>query len=535
MRLAGLPLSRTRREINQLLAKTLRQAYIRFSREVLAHAPPLRSEVTGRMSSHLGALVKESELVMLRESLGDKHPSTTRAINALAGMHKSNGELALAYPLYKEALDTRRELLGINDPATHVSLNNLGALLYEQGDLLGAQVRAVPFPWSTPHYTIWLHRLSAVTQLCGSVPSRRPDCASTHSLAHYSHNQAPLGVLTCRNPRTCGGCDCNAWCIACTQVYLEECLVARKRELGPIAPDTLSSLHRLGVLHRAKGDYMMACSYLEQSLEGRRLVLGGKHVATLHAMNDLGSAMYDSGLHEPAATREVQMEEAFKLYREALAMCKDSLGESHPLTLTSRNNLGNLRHARALLMPKFIVGRGANEERGAELRAAVKLLRASLASSQALHGATHLETLIATSNLGSALRTLGAEPGLSDAPAITSEAGALIKDAVEGIADSWAAEVAKRPRLQDVLRPGLEDVLMNRHLEGTGLSAAFSTLFPGALEVSRVEAAERKQEEAEEEAEEEGTGLTETAGVPVHSNRHGFDAGGAFLRGLLFN
>jgi len=276
------------------------------------------------------------------------------------------------------------------------------------------------------------------------------------------------------------------------QALLEEALVTRRREMGPLAPETLSSLDKLGIVHRAKGDSVIAVSLLEQALEGRRIALGGLHVDTLRTMNHLGNALYDSGIHEPADTRKAQLGASLALYREALTGAQRTLGASHPLTLTSMNNLGNLHHARALLMPKFIVGRGANKEREKELQTGSALLRQALEASRTVRGSSHLETLISTSNLGSALRTLGKEQ--SDAT-ISEEARVLIKDAVEGIADAWVADLERMPRVKDDLRPGLADVMTS--------------------------------------ADEGAAPITSEQGESSRRERGAFDASGTFMLGLL--
>ena len=109
-----------------------------------------------------------------------------------------------------------------------------------------------------------------------------------------------------------------------------------------------------------------------------------------------------------------------------------------------------------MLQPKFIPGRGPNKAREQELAEGAALLRQSLEASQAAHGTTHLDSLISASNLGSALRSLGGERADQ---AVRDEASALIKEAVEGIADAFAGEMERRPRARDALRAGLADVL----------------------------------------------------------------------------
>ena len=69
-----------------------------------------------------------------RETLGDLHPSTLTSIGNLGGLMYSKGDLAAAEPFYREALKGRRETLGSRHPQTLTSINNLGKLLKEKGD-----------------------------------------------------------------------------------------------------------------------------------------------------------------------------------------------------------------------------------------------------------------------------------------------------------------------------------------------------------------------------------------------------------------
>ena len=228
--------------------------------------------------------------------------------------------------------------------------------------------------------------------------------------------------------------------------------------MGALAPETLRSLHKLGVLQRAKGEYGKAAATLKQALDGRRTTLGTQHEETLRAMNDLGNALYDKGRHDG---RKIDLDAAHALYAAAFTACHRLLGDRHHLTLLSMNNLGNVVHARALMEPKFIAGRGPNIRRESELHRAAALLRESLDASRSVHGSRHLETLISASNLGSALRSLGGERaalGRADT-AVENEAAVILQDAVEGLADAYAGDLERRPRMRDAVRLGLEDVL----------------------------------------------------------------------------
>ncbi|TRT70015.1 MAG: tetratricopeptide repeat protein, partial [Microcystis sp. M_OC_Ca_00000000_S217Cul] len=55
------------------------------------------------------------------------------SLNNLAALYDSQGRYTEAEPLYLEALDLRKRLLGDNHPSVALSLNNLAALYCYQG------------------------------------------------------------------------------------------------------------------------------------------------------------------------------------------------------------------------------------------------------------------------------------------------------------------------------------------------------------------------------------------------------------------
>ena len=417
---------RGKQAVNELLAKALRAALVRMGRGVVARearqaqraarsassSPPRAVAPSAELAAkRVGALAKEVEVIGLRQRWGSGHQTTLSAINGLASLHKANGDLALAEPLYRECLAARRKRLGGSDAATLTSVNNLGTLLFELG------------------------RMDEAVQLLG------------------------------------------------------ECHASRTRELGALAPLTLASLHKLGLVCRARRDYGEAISCLQKAVDGRRSTLGAAHADTVRSMSALAGSLHDRAVYAPEASRKADLDAAMTLYKEALAICRATVGEADPLSLSVMNNLGNLLHARGLMAPKFVPGRGPNAKREADLREGAELLRKSLEQSRAVHGTGHLESLISASNLGSALRSLGAQTADEVASA---EADELITGAIEGIADVWASEIERRPQMADALSHGIAEVL--------------------------------PQDEAPAEA--------ANAGGPARMARN-FNAPGAFMRGLL--
>jgi len=75
-----------------------------------------------------------------KEVLGDKHPSYATSLNNLALLYNNMGNYAKAEPLYIEAMKIDKEVLGDKHPSYALSLNNLAALY----DDMGNYAKAVP-------------------------------------------------------------------------------------------------------------------------------------------------------------------------------------------------------------------------------------------------------------------------------------------------------------------------------------------------------------------------------------------------------
>jgi tetratricopeptide (TPR) repeat protein len=67
-------------------------------------------------------------LELWKRLLGEEHPAVTTSLNNLAGLYKSQGRYAEAQPLYLQALELRKRLLGEEHPAVASTLNNLALL-----------------------------------------------------------------------------------------------------------------------------------------------------------------------------------------------------------------------------------------------------------------------------------------------------------------------------------------------------------------------------------------------------------------------
>jgi tetratricopeptide (TPR) repeat protein len=76
--------------------------------------------------------LKQSVKVM-RDRLGERHPSVATSYNNLAGLYESMGRYEEALPLYQQALEISLEQLGERHPSVATSYNNLAALYRAMG------------------------------------------------------------------------------------------------------------------------------------------------------------------------------------------------------------------------------------------------------------------------------------------------------------------------------------------------------------------------------------------------------------------
>ena len=76
----------------------------------------------------------QEALQIYRKVLGVEHPGTVTFLSNLAELYKAMGEYAKAEPLYQEALRIRQKVLGPEHPDVAAGLNNLAALYWEMGE-----------------------------------------------------------------------------------------------------------------------------------------------------------------------------------------------------------------------------------------------------------------------------------------------------------------------------------------------------------------------------------------------------------------
>jgi tetratricopeptide (TPR) repeat protein len=213
----------------------------------------------------------ERALTIREKTAGLDHPDTATSINNLAALLQDEGELAKARPLYERALAIRQQALGPEHPDTAESLNNLALLMQRQGDLTGA---------------------------------------------------LPL---------------------------FQRGLTIREKVFGPEHPGTATGLNNLAFVMQGQGDFAGARPLHERALAIREKVFGSEHPHTAMSVNNLAAVLQNQG--DFAGAR--------RLYERAVAIFERVLGAEHPNTHRSRRNFATLLLATEDLDDALALGQAA--------------------------------------------------------------------------------------------------------------------------------------------------------------------------------
>jgi serine/threonine-protein kinase len=257
------------------------------------------------------------------------------------------GLYAEAEPLLRQALATRREVLGPRHADVGESLYNLGGLAFKQGDHEAAKARY--------EEALGLYR-SLLGEDAMEVAQILNDLAMVLEEGKADYEGArPL---------------------------LERALAIKRAHLGERHRDVAQAVNNLGMLHYRKGDLDEAERLLREALATNRDLLGADHVEVASGLNNLALVLRDRGRYDEAAG----------LFEQALAIDRRVLGEKAPQVGNGLNNLGaNLMRA----------GRAAEAEKA--FREALDIHRQSLPPG-------HFQIATTENLLGGALTAQGRFP-----------------------------------------------------------------------------------------------------------------------------
>ena len=225
------------------------------------------------------------------EDAGREPPRLRHQPEQPGGAVQGHGDYATAEPLFRQALEIRKEALGENHPDYATSLNNLAICTS---------------PWAT---TRRRDRSSARPWRSTESPGREPP-----RLRH--------------EPEQPGGAVPGDGRLRRRRAALPPGPGDPQRRLGEDHPDYAASLNNLAALYRAMGDYAAAAPLPPGPGDPQRSA-GREPPRLCHEPEQPGDAVPSDG----------RLRRRQPLFRQALEIRKKALGESHPDFATSLNNL----------------------------------------------------------------------------------------------------------------------------------------------------------------------------------------------------
>lgn len=120
---------------------------------------------------------------------------------------------------------------------------------------------------------------------------------------------------------------------------------------GKNHPVTASSYNNMAVMHKVLGQFEESRDKYHQALRVYDEIVGKKHLSYAAALHNLGILEKDQAridTERNAMDRMALLESAIEQLNSALEIRKESLGEAHPDTISTRTNLGSAIAAQVL-------------------------------------------------------------------------------------------------------------------------------------------------------------------------------------------
>jgi len=237
-----------------------------------------------------------------RERWGEEpHPDLAEVLNDMGLLYYESGSLEQAERFYRESLTMNRRLLGDRHPEIANGLENVAMTLQDRGDLAAAELlyresidlrRDLLGP---NHPEVGRTLLNLATLKYDRGHTREALGNGREVLAIYRKAYAPVHPSTAVVLNVIGFWLTMAGDYAGAEVYLNEGLAMRRRLFGEDQPDVASSLMMVAVLRNAQGRYPEALSVAQHARRIYTAALSGEHWRTAIAESAEGAALTGLG------------------------------------------------------------------------------------------------------------------------------------------------------------------------------------------------------------------------------------------------
>lgn len=277
-------------------------------------------------------------VVWLAEKLekGEELETAAGLWNGLGNYYYINGEYPLAQSALEQALYLAQQCLEANHPTIATSLNNLGLLLMDMGDLVGAKrhaeqalaIQEQVLGKNHPHVAISLNNLGLILQELGDYAG-----AKSYAEQALAIDAQVLGAQeVAADLNNLGQILLAMGDYAGAKRHVEQALTILEQVFGKNHPKVALSLSNLGQILKYMGDLAGAKRHAEQALTISEQVFGKNHPQVATSLNNLGQILKYMGDLEGAKTQAEQ----------ALAILEPVLGRNHPKVALALNNLGQI-------------------------------------------------------------------------------------------------------------------------------------------------------------------------------------------------
>jgi tetratricopeptide (TPR) repeat protein len=203
---------------------------------------------------------------------------------------RERGQYRQAKPIAERALAITEAALGPNNPTVTAKRSNLGRILHDLGDLVGARLLFE----------------QALTVDEATLGPDHPDVA-------LDRNNLGLVLLDLGDP-------------AGARSQLEQALAVDEMSLGPDHPRVATARNNLGSMLLSVGDLDAARSQYQRALTIAEAALGPEHPMVATILNNLGRVLVSLG----------DLTQARALYARALAIDERVYGQDHPQVASDR-------------------------------------------------------------------------------------------------------------------------------------------------------------------------------------------------------
>jgi serine/threonine protein kinase/Flp pilus assembly protein TadD len=257
-----------------------------------------------RLALHDKALpLLESAVTAGRAALGDNHLKVAQSLNDLGVLKRETGDLAAAEPLLRESLAIRRRLLGTDHNDIAITLVELARALYDRGRLDESE-------------PLIREALAIRIRVYG------------HEHRDVATSQNELGLFLWRR----GQLD------EAERLFRGE-LATYIKLLGPGHSSVATAQNNLALVLSAKGDLAAAEALMRESIEIDRKTIGEAHPNFANSLNNLAVMVHDQG----------RLDEARSLIDQSLRIVRPMFGDQHPRVATYLLTLGRIEMARGEL------------------------------------------------------------------------------------------------------------------------------------------------------------------------------------------